>query len=440
MQKPNTDAELLSALAAELHFKGNVRLAAIALNMSRSTLYSRIDRAHARVADGTLAPVTAPDLTPAAWAATAKRLDDATPAEIPEDFDEQEDDGSAEYKIRMLETQLAAYKRNDLSAKMIRSQIMKLAEHTPAPPSWLLSTDKSGQTTGVPTLMLSDLHWAEVIDPDQIGGVNSYDLATAHKRLHTVIESTIALLFTHLSNPEYPGVVLALGGDMVSGDIHDELVESNEIPLIPAMLDLLGALTWAISHLADHFGAVFVPCVTGNHGRNTQKIRAKGRHHTSFDWLLYTLLEKAFIDDPRVTFMIPDGPDAYYRVYNHKYLLTHGDQFRGGDGVIGALGPIIRGDHKKRSRNAQIDMSYDTMMIGHWHQLIQMQRLIVNGSLCGYNEYAYAGNFGFEVPRQALWITHPERGITFSMPVHAEAGMHSGADAAESSWVSVKSK
>lgn len=30
-----------------------------------------------------------------------------------------------------------------------------------------------------------------------------------------------------------------------------------------------------------------------------------------------------------------------------SYLLTHGDQFRGGDGVIGALGPIIRGDHKK---------------------------------------------------------------------------------------------
>ena len=32
-------------------------------------------------------------------------------------------------------------------------------------------------------------------------------------------------------------------------------------------------------------------------------------------------------------------------------------------GMIGALGPIIRGDHKKRSRNAQIDMEYDVMLL-----------------------------------------------------------------------------
>lgn len=88
--------------------------------------------------------------------------------------------------------------------------------------------------------------------------------------------------------------------------------------------------------------------------------------------------------------------------------------------MIGALGPIIRGDHKKRSRNAQIGMSYDTLVIGHWHQLIQTQRLIVNGSLVGYNEHAFNENFGFEAPRQALWITHPGRGITFHMPVQAD--------------------
>lgn len=55
---------------------------------------------------------------------------------------------------------------------------------------------------------------------------------------------------------------------------------------------------------------------------------------------------------------------------------------------IRALGPIIRGDHKKRSRNSQIDLGYDTLLLGHWHQLIMLQRLIVNGSLKGYDEYA----------------------------------------------------
>jgi hypothetical protein len=205
--------------------------------------------------------------------------------------------------------------------------------------------------------------------------------------------------------------------------------------MMPVLLDLWGALTWAIEALADSFGQVFVPCVTGNHGRNTHKIRAKGRNFTSFDWLLYAFLEKRFEGDDRVRFQIPDGPDCLYSVMGHRYLLTHGDQFRGGDGMIGALGPIIRGDHRKRGRNAQVGMDYDTMLLGHWHQLIQLQRLIVNGSLKGYDEYAYSNNFPFEPPRQALWLTHPHHGITFSAPVNVERPK---AKAAAPAWVAWK--
>ena len=73
------------------------------------------------------------------------------------------------------------------------------------------------------------------------------------------------------------------------------------------------------------------------------------------------------------------------------------------------------------------------MIIGHWHQLIQLTRLIVNGSLKGYDEYAYSNNFGFEKPQQALWLTHPKHGITFSMPVHCD---HDSA-APKTAWISV---
>ena len=102
--------------------------------------------------------------------------------------------------------------------------------------------------------------------------------------------------------------------------------------------------------------------------------------------------------------------------------------------MIGALGPIIRGDHKKRSRNAQVDRPYDTMLLGHWHQLIQLQRLIVNGSLKGYDEYASQNNFSYEIPRQALWFTHPKHGITISMPVNVDEAK--ARSTAEKAWVS----
>ena len=312
------------------------------------------------------------------------------------------------------------YSAKALDHKAVREVIFGLSEAKPDVPAWVIDPPKAKHSPGVPTLFASDWHWGEVVDPEQINGVNKYNLRIAHARAKRMVERTIDLLKNHMVNPSYPGIIFPLGGDMVSGDIHEELRESNELPTIPTVLDLLEVLCGCVKSLADAFGHVHVPCVTGNHGRNTVKMRAKGRVHTSYDWLLYCLLEREFKSDKRISFQVSSGPDCSYTIYGHRYLLTHGDQFRGGDGMVGDLGPILRGDHKKRSRNGQIGLEFDTMLIGHWHQYCHLGRVIVNGSLKGYDEYANQGNFGFEVSKQALWITHPRHGITFAMPVVLE--------------------
>jgi hypothetical protein len=349
-----------------------------------------------------------------------------------------EDDKNPDHlraKLKRVEADLKAARGKQLDEQAIRDNIFKLVHSVEktATPLWMLEPRSTPSSPGVPTLMLSDWHWDEVVKASQINGVNRYDRKIAHERARAVVGAAVHLLRILSPKMDYPGIVVPLGGDMISGNIHDELVATNEFNTMPTILDILGVLIWVITTLADIFGAVFVPCVTGNHGRNTHKIWNKDRHATSFDWLIYNLLAKHFENDKRITFLIPDGPDAYYRIFAHRYLLTHGDQFRGGDGMIGALGPIIRGDHKKRSRNAQIDMEYDTMCIGHWHQYIHLTRLIVNGSLKGYDEYAYSNNFGFEAPQQALWITHPKYRITYRMPVLVDRQRQ----APKTAWVSV---
>ncbi len=345
-------------------------------------------------------------------------------------------------QVKQLKAKLAEVEREELGAEEIRRKIFKIAEIQTEPPGWVLKpSHKSNKSPGVPTLFCSDWHWAEVVDANQMGGVtNAFDLKIARDRARYLVDNVIDLLFNHMVNPEYPGIVLALGGDMFSGDIlHEELTESNEEYTMQAMLDLLGVMTWMINQLLEKFPNVFVVGVTGNHGRNTKKVRHKNRAFTSFDWLLYQLIKRHYHPtegkpNQRVSFMIPDGPDAYYRIYNHRYLLTHGDQFRGGDGITGALMPIMRGFAKKSSRNAQINQEFDTMIIGHWHHLFQSRRVIVNGSLKGYDEYAYALNLPFEQPMQALWVTHPDRGITFSIPVHVEPKTKQ----TKSEWVSIQ--
>lgn len=337
-------------------------------------------------------------------------------------------------ELRILKEKLRRAEEQLLTDEFVRSNIVKLVDSEPKVPKWTLEhKGKASDLTGVPTLFASDWHWGEVVRPSEIGGVNEYNLEVACRRAQNMTSVTCELLTQHLSSARYPGIVLILGGDMLSGDIHDELRETNEVPTMVAWLDLLGNLRQMIDTLLDTFGLVHIVGVTGNHGRNTNRPRAKRRNHSNFDWLLYQVLQRHYADRKGISFQIPDGSDTQFRLYGHRYMLTHGDQFRGGDGIIGALGPITRGDIKKRSRQSQLGQGYDTLLMGHWHQLIMLDSLIVNGSLKGYDEYAAQNNFKFESPRQALWITHPEHGITFSMPVYVDRRDKSKA----TDWVAV---
>jgi len=339
-------------------------------------------------------------------------------------------------RVFELETLLKTVKKETLTDAWVRRKIIGLNTDIGATqaPQWVAELPRGDTLPGVPTAFWSDWHWGEVVFPAQVNGVNEFNLEIAHRRGKALLAKTIYLLRKHIVNPSYPGIVLALGGDMMSGDIHEELTETNEIEMMPCLLDLYAFLLWAIRALADEFGKVFVPCVTGNHGRNTKRYRAKGRNFSNFDWLLYQFLEKAFADDDRVTFFIPEGSDALYTVAGHKYLLTHGDQFRGGDGMIGHFGPVLRGQKKKQSRNANIGLEFDTLIHGHFHTYFPTDKIIGNGSLKGLDEYAFQGNFGYEPPIQGLWLTHPEHGVTIHMPVYLER--HAGKTAnTKADWV-----
>ncbi len=338
--------------------------------------------------------------------------------------------------IAGLRAELSEAKSRADTAEIMRDYVgsVKLATEKLDLPKWVYEPKKA-KVPGVPKLMLSDLHWGESVRAAQIGGVNSYSLPIARRRLRTVIETTIALCKILDPAMSYPGIVMPLGGDMVSGNIHDELAATNELNTMPTLLDLYQHLVPAIKLMADTFGQVFLPCVSGNHDRDTKKTWSKDRNHTSFGWLLYQFLAVAFADDKRVRFFIPDSSDALYRIYNTRYLLTHGDQFRGGDGIIGPLGPVTRGEQKKNTRNAAVGQDYDVMEFGHFHKRMLTARLRGNGTLKGYDEYAADNNFGFEPASQNFWVTHPDHGITFDAPVYADTALKKSS---VTDWVSWK--
>ncbi len=323
-----------------------------------------------------------------------------------------------------LESQVKELEKMVLSADRLRDVIGTMGpSEAQSNPEWLKGANRQRSTHGTAVLFLSDIHFDEVVLPSQIGGCNEYNRDIAVSSLHNTFRNSIALLKGFIARPKYDGMVVALGGDLLSGNIHEELVESNEAPIQVSMRVLTDILIEGIGTLADEFKKIHVPCVTGNHGRMHKKPRAKNRAFENFEWTVYQNLATYFKRDSRVTFDVADGSDAFFNVYQSRFCLTHGDQFRGGDGIGGIMVPIMRGAAKKQVRQQAISDPFDVLMMGHWHQYIHQNRLVINGSVKGYDEYAYQNNFGFEPPMQALWVQHPMISVpTFRMPVLCRKG------------------
>ena len=323
----------------------------------------------------------------------------------------------------------ALKKRDSLSAREIQKlneQVDKLTRTIESseqilaqdlhPPTWLAPA-KPKKSSATLVVMLSDTHFDEVVVPEEVDFLNAYNRTIATMRLQKWTENIIKVSRHYLSGVTYDGVFLILGGDIFSGDIHEELHDTNADTMLGSLLYWSEQLTASISLLAEEFGKVHITSVVGNHGRTTRKPRMKLRVKTNYDWLVTKMIERYFEKDKRVTFQIPEGADSLVSIYGYGQLITHGDQASGGGGIGGIWPPIMRLKARKAQRYLATGSNFQTMWCGHWHQLVQTPSLIINGSLKGVDEYAFINNFSFEQPQQALAVITPERGITIQAPI-----------------------
>lgn len=341
-----------------------------------------------------------------------------------------------------LKAEVMSLTREVESADRIRETIFGLSSMVPKPPEWL-HAEHPKDSPGIPMTIWSDWHWGERVFKEQVGGVNEFNRKIAKVRVKELVDRTIVLAKHHMVNPDYPGIVVCLGGDFITGDIHEELRETNEGTVQQSLLEAEEHLLAGLLRFADEFGKVFVPCVVGNHGRSTLKPRHKNRIYTSYEWNLYCHLERHLRDDKRFLFSVPGEADAYFKVFDHRFMLTHGDSLgvKGGDGIIGALGPIARGTMKVGRSQAQVGRNFDTLLMGHWHTYIprgEAVPVIVNGTLKGFDEFAHTGlRVSYSRPSQALWFVHPTYGVTAQWQIFVDKKRQS---AGSSEWVAFEKR
>ncbi len=223
-----------------------------------------------------------------------------------------------------------------------------------------------------PVLLLSDWHFGEVVDRRVMDGFNEYNDDIANARWERVIHEVPDMLGRHLNGYQHPYLVTALMGDMISGDIHDELAKTNEFTSPETIVRWVPRIAAGLRYLADETGIdrIVVPCVDGNHDRIDKRTPMKRRAEASFTWLIYHSVAMALDGDDRFNFIISRSSDVRVPIYDQAHLFVHGDGARGGGGIGGIWPPIMRYVNKLTVAMQAQGRPVDHVAMGHWHQLV----------------------------------------------------------------------
>ncbi len=299
----------------------------------------------------------------------------------------------------------------DLQAQL--EAMREIAAARPLPPIAPLSKVGGHQRQGVPVMLCSDWHVEEPVDPKTVNGLNCYNLEIAERCIDSMADAYEWLLMD--SRYDCRTGVIWLGGDLISGFIHEELMEQNFLSPTQAVLWLQERIERMLRKIAANcqtLERIIVVCNDGNHGRLTHKTRVATRTANSIEWLMYHNIARRMADDPRFVFHVADGEYAYLDVYNQALCFFHGDSVRYMGGVGGLLIPMKRGINELRKYR-----KVDIVNFGHFHQRIDLPDMVGNGSMIGINAYAMRIKASPEPRQQSWYLVDSERGKCLSAPI-----------------------
>ncbi len=263
---------------------------------------------------------------------------------------------------------------------------------------------------------LSDWHLGEVVDPVQVMGLNAYDGEIAARRVYRLEQLILTALDIIGRSHPIPTLRILTLGDMVSGAIHNELVETNEYNLYEQWANLALLLSQFVLRLAARFESVVIEGVPGNHGRTTIKPGAKSRY-VSWDYLAYQTLALMLANQSNVTCRFPRSPLMTTEIEGWTYLLYHGDEIRSWAGL--PWYGIERAQARLRELLQANKQEFHYAALGHFHNASNMERAvgqtIVNGSLVGGSEYSVGRLFSTSPPTQVLYFVHRQHGKTWGL-------------------------
>lgn len=279
------------------------------------------------------------------------------------------------------------------------------AAHAPVIPT-PRSRPKSGLRAATPCFVLSDLHFGEHVTLEETLGKNEYDLKIAEARTAKAIDNMLWLRRDMSRTQACDHTYLAINGDIVSGDIHDELRETNDGGLRAQCDVALGSLLAGVRAFADATpGILHCVCIGGNHGRLTHKQQIKnGTQHSAEHLGVYDPLRRMLGDmGGKIAWHIPPAERFILDVHGWKVSQQHGTMIRSAGGIGGVLVPMTRWVMR--------DAAADYYVFGHFHEADAYGKVLKNGATIGSS--AYTAWLGIEdrPPEQIAFVLDADRGL-----------------------------
>ena len=261
---------------------------------------------------------------------------------------------------------------------------------------------KSGEA--VIFAVASDWHVEEEVRPAQVNEINKYSLDIAKQRADHFFTTLLRLVEIERQNTTVDTLVLALLGDFITGNIHEDSIrslEENEA-LIYAQELLVSGIKFLLKN-SDL--KIICPCHSGNHARITKKQRITTEHQNSQEWLMYKTIAHIFADEPRITFNISEGYHSYLTVFDNLVRFHHGHQIKYQGGVGGITIPVNKAIAQwNRIRPVMLDV------FGHFHTAFDGGNFMSNGSMIGFNAFALSIKASPEPPQQLFFGIHSTHG------------------------------
>ena len=269
---------------------------------------------------------------------------------------------------------------------------------------------------------LTDTHIGEEVYSEQMLDINSYDFTLFNRRLWGWSQQVLNLANYRRNIAKVDDLIIPMLGDMISGDIHEELARSNISNCMQQMIRGANLIAQALMFLAPHFKTVRVPCVVGNHGRMTRKPPMKDKY-MDWDYMLYQWVSAFCKNQKNMTFDIPKSYLHVFSVYNNNILIMHGDSVSGAGSNTSITRAItnLRGVMQYKANVGEDktgvtvkEIKFDCAMIGHFHRIDEIDigtgELHICGTMKGPDEFALQRLHTATKPKQLVTYWHPKYG------------------------------